>query len=53
MLKPKRLANGNLVVPVSVKGKDGTIADTMQEVKPNSKLYKEWLPFLQKGNPPR
>lgn len=44
-MKPQRLPNGNLLIPVAVET-DDVIGDVLIEVTPDDPLYKEWLPYL-------
>jgi hypothetical protein len=44
-MKPQRLHNGNLLIPVAVET-DDVIGDVLIEVTPEDPQYKEWLPFL-------
>lgn len=44
-MKPQRLPNGNLLIPVSVET-DNVIGDLLIEITPDDPRYEEWLPFL-------
>jgi hypothetical protein len=44
-MKPQRLPNGNLLIPVAVET-DDVIGDVLIEVTPDDPQYEEWLPFL-------
>lgn len=45
-MKAKLLDNGNLLIPVRVEGHNGETGDAMIEVKPGSKDFNDWLPFI-------
>jgi len=50
-MRPRRLPNGNLLVPVPLRGTpggpdEGMIGDGMVEVPPGSAQYEAWLPYL-------
>lgn len=45
-MKPIRLPNGNLLVPIRAEGPDGMIGDAMVEVKPGTPEYERWAPYV-------
>jgi hypothetical protein len=49
MMTPKRLENGNLLVPARAEGPDGVIGDGVTEAEPGSELYRLWLPEVEKA----
>ena len=46
MSRAKLLDNGNLLIPVRAESENGIIGDSLKEVEPDSKEFKDWLPFL-------
>ena len=47
MIEPKKLANGNLLVPMTAEA-DGIIGDGAAEIGPDHPMYDEWLAWLEK-----
>lgn len=45
-MRPRRLASGNLLVPVRLEADDGTIGDGLQEIGPNHPDFAAWLAEL-------
>lgn len=50
MIKPQRLPNGNLWIPMPAYGEDGIQGDGLMEVPPGTELYDMWLPFVEDGS---
>ncbi len=49
MIEPKRLKNGNLLVPMTARGPGGLIGDGMVEIGPDHPEFKEWEEDLKRG----
>jgi hypothetical protein len=46
-MEPKRLKNGNLLVPMRAESSDGTIGDAMIEIKPEDPSYDKWAKYMR------
>ena len=44
-MQPKRLPNGNLLVPKRAEG-DGWVGDGLVEIGPDDPEYKRWIDYL-------
>lgn len=55
-MKAVKLPNGNLLVPMRAEdAASGVVGDGMVEVKPGTKLYRDWSSFVKpdrKARPP-
>jgi hypothetical protein len=49
MTPPKRLANGNLLVPARVEGPDGLIGDVIKEIGPDDPDYAAWSKWMDEN----
>ena len=47
-MRPERLANGNLLVPMRAEADDGTVGDGMVEIGPDHPDFAAWLAELDR-----
>ena len=45
---PRRLPNGNLLVPVRLEGEDGTIGDAVEEISAGTPEFRQWLAWMKR-----
>lgn len=46
-MKPRRLPNGRLLIPVRLEGPDGTVGDGMREIDETDPEWDEWVAELE------
>lgn len=47
MPEAKRLPNGNIMIPETVRGPNGLLGDRMTEIKPTHPQFKKWDEYLK------